>query len=191
MSGLATPSQRVPMTPESAAKLTDAKIEDTLHFLRTILMNEQQYLFCEYYSMGGTATKAAKAAGYASTGGLLNNSAIQDCTVLMREQLSRLANVTRDWRKLKLRDIVDRAMAQDPPMLSAATGAIRALNDMDMDEKVALTLEHGLNMMLAKLNVNPEQDLGLLGKLFHTINLSEEDFSVIDDQPDFTRTGPA
>ena len=180
MTALAAPAKCVPITPESASKLDDTEIENTLQFLKTILLNKKQYLFCEFYSVGGvTATKAAQSAGYASSSGLTNNTTIQDCTVLLREQLNRMAHVTRTWRKLKLKEIAEAAFTAE--QYSAATGAIRALNDMDTDEKIQLTLEHGINIMLAKLNINPEQDLGLLGKLFHTINLSEEDFSVIDD----------
>ena len=168
------------ITPEQAAKLSDDDLTSRVLFYRDIILTSQEFMFCEFVSVGTPAIRSAENAGYKTAAVPRANPQVRQCCALMREQASRQANVSTDWRKIKLQEIIDKAMAQDPPQLSAATSAIRELNSMDHDEKVELTIAAGLNQMMQGLNVDVHNDLELLGKIFHSINLSEDDYSVVD-----------
>ena len=168
----------VPVTNDHAAGLSDDELDSALVTLQSTRLNPGQWIYVEMRAADVSASKAAKASGYASPSTLQNNEYVVDAIVLERERLSRLANTTREWRRLQLRKVVELGYEQDPPMLSAVTGALKALNEMDAENKLRLTLADGMNQMLATLEINVDTDLVLLGKLQHLMGLGLLDDAV-------------
>ncbi len=163
----------VPITNEYASGMTDERLDTTINTLTDDYLKPEQVAFAEFFSTGMSSEDAAKAAGYKTAGPLLKNDRVIDLVVLLRERMSRASNTTRAWRKTALREIHDKAVNSEN--YSAGIAAIRELNSMDHEEKVRMTVEHGINQMIAKLSIPVEQEFNLIAKVFHIMQWSENE----------------
>lgn len=175
-----------PVTKQKANELNDIELDNALAMYQDGFLNEKQFQFVELVSFGEQPHKAAKLAGYKNLGGLLKNSRILDALELMRVRSSRYAKTTREWRRMALKKSYDRLesianQSQEDGNLSIAIKAeaglqntVKILNDMDQESQIRLTLEHGVNSMIASLDISLVTDEELLSKLFHIVSLNDE-----------------
>ena len=144
----------------------ELEVENAVRKLRP-----QQRRIIEVYATGEhTLTRASKEAGFTSSAPA--SKAIQSpagawALQVLREYHARKSNVTAEWKRNRLRDIVNIALTQEKPDLKAAVSAIGELNKMSGDHAITRQkVEHTLVAAHVELD---SLDMELLSKLHHTL----------------------
>lgn len=134
-------------------------------------LRPQQRKIIEIYATGEhTLKSSAEQAGF-KTGSAASNVVKSPAGAwalqVLREYHARKSNVSAEWKRNRLRDIVNIAMTAEKPDLRSAVSAIGELNKMSGDHAITRQkVEHTLVAARVELD---SLDMELLAKLHHTL----------------------
>ena len=139
-------------------------------------LRPQQRTLIEAYAEGNTTlTKAAETAGFKSAApasSALKSPAGAWALACLREQHTRASKTTAQWKRNRLKEVIQIALTMEKPDLKAAVSAISELNRMDGDHAATKQkVEHTL--LAAHVSID-QMDVELLSKLHHTLQNHEQ-----------------